>query len=157
MDILEDLPPDSREGALRLLSSAEVCRIGYWDGYRPFVLPMNFVYLEGLVFLHTGPSKGKLEGIKRFPTVCVQFDEIGGIVRGNNPCGISYSFISLLVHGQAFTEGSSHVKQKVLSGFSHKYSGEPFVFTETQLDSVTVLKILPDRASVKLKNMDKLT
>lgn len=155
MSILEGLPQTSMTGALHLLNAAEVCRLGYWDGSRPSVLPMNFVYLDNSIFLHTGPNRGKLKAVKRFPMVCIQIDDIRGMVAGNNPCGISYSFISLLIHGNASVETAPEMKQKVLSGFAEKYSGEPFAFTDAQLDSVAVLKITPASADVKIKHMDK--
>ncbi|TFG57742.1 MAG: pyridoxamine 5'-phosphate oxidase family protein [Spirochaetales bacterium] len=148
---IDGLQPSEKEGALRLLSEARVCRLGCSDNGKPYVLPMNFVFAENTLFLHSGPEKSKIAILRLNPRVCVQIDEIKEMVRGGNPCGFSYSFVSLLVHGEAAFETSVPEKNAALVHFARKYAGTEYSFTEKQIAGVAVIKIPVASITVKIK------
>lgn len=58
----------------KIIRSCPYCMVGITDQEgRPYVLPMNFAYEEGIIYLHSGPEGGKLEMVRRHPDVCITF------------------------------------------------------------------------------------
>src|SRR5665647_3093625 len=82
------------------LGTAEVLRLGMTDADGPYVVPVNFGYADGRIYVH-GPGEGRrLEAIARDPRVCFEADECE-IVRADKPCGFTARFRSVIGYGSA--------------------------------------------------------
>lgn len=73
-----------------LLETSAFGHLGYADGKEPSVLPINFAYKGGSIFVHTYEGK-KLQTIRDNPSVCLQVEKIH----------TATSWKSVLVHGKA--------------------------------------------------------
>ena len=60
----------------------------------PYVIPMNFAYRDGVIYLHSGPDGGKLEMVKQHPQVCITFCEGHELVYMHRQVACSYSMKS---------------------------------------------------------------
>ena len=60
----------------------------------PYVIPMNFAYRDGVIYLHSGPDGGKLEMVKQHPQVCITFCEGHELVYMHRQMACSYSMKS---------------------------------------------------------------
>jgi nitroimidazol reductase NimA-like FMN-containing flavoprotein (pyridoxamine 5'-phosphate oxidase superfamily) len=75
-----------------LLSESLVGRLGTIgkDGY-PVIKPLNFVYSEGNIYLHSAREGEKIEDIKRNSRVCFEIDlPIGYAKSTGSPCSTDY-------------------------------------------------------------------
>lgn len=54
---------------LEVLNEAEVVYVGFAGGEFPYVLPFNFVYFDGAVWLHTGHEGTKFDRLAADPRV----------------------------------------------------------------------------------------
>lgn len=43
------------------------------------MVPLNFVYSEGVVYFHCDPEGRKIEAIRANPGVCLEFDTMHGV------------------------------------------------------------------------------
>lgn len=61
--------------ALDLLKSARVGRLGCVDNGEPYVVPINYLVDDGLIYSHSLPGR-KLETLRAHPRACLQVDRI---------------------------------------------------------------------------------
>lgn len=50
-----------------IIQGTEVCRMGLCDGGTPYVVPMNFGYQDGKVYMHSAVEGRKLDTIRKNP------------------------------------------------------------------------------------------
>lgn len=69
-----------------IIRDSSVCRMGLCDGDRPYVVPMNFGYRDGKVYMHSALEGKKLDIIRKNPDVCLEFETDLEIVRAEEAC-----------------------------------------------------------------------
>lgn len=143
----------------QLLERNEVCRLGMYDGSRPYVLPVNFVLRppepdDGghiILYVHSANAGKKLDVLSAFPSLCVEVDEPGEIAAGDGPCDTSHSYLSLIGFGRASICTAPGEKAGALSLITEKYTGCSHGFNASEIESVTVIKIILTEITVKGK------
>ncbi len=111
---------------LDLLKTAEVIHLATLkkDG-APVVRPVNFLYREGKIYVHTGPGSGKIEQIRRDPRVYFEIERIETYIPAKDtPCSATYSCRSVGGEGIATVVTNDDKKQKVLQEMMEKYQPE---------------------------------
>lgn len=63
------------EEARSLLNFAKVGRLGCVVNGEPYIVPINYLFEGGAIYIHTLPGR-KLEALRRHPRACLQVDEI---------------------------------------------------------------------------------
>jgi hypothetical protein len=104
-----------------ILRENQVGRLGTAVDGRPYVVPMNFVYTNGRIILHTHRDGKKVKDIQRNPRVCFEVDS-GEIIAGDDPCGYSWSYRSVIADGTAALIEDPGEKLKALRLLSDKYA-----------------------------------
>lgn len=83
---------------LALIARAEIVRLGFSDDDGPYVVPVNFGYDHGRLYVH-GPLEGRrIDAARAGVRVCFEVDE-GEIVRADRPCGFTSRFRSVVGYG----------------------------------------------------------
>jgi nitroimidazol reductase NimA-like FMN-containing flavoprotein (pyridoxamine 5'-phosphate oxidase superfamily) len=77
-----------------IIERALVCRIALCDDSTPYILPVNFGYEGGCLYIHCALKGKKLDILKRNPMVCFEVDIDHALVVGATPC--SHTFGSSL-------------------------------------------------------------
>jgi nitroimidazol reductase NimA-like FMN-containing flavoprotein (pyridoxamine 5'-phosphate oxidase superfamily) len=70
--VLKALP---EEEARALLSGRRIGRLGCVDNGEPYVVPINYVFVEGTIYSHSLPGR-KIDALRAHPRACLQVDEI---------------------------------------------------------------------------------
>ena len=65
----------TEDEAVDLLKSAKVGRLGCVDDGEPYVVPINYVFENGVIYSHSLPGR-KIEALRAHPRACLQVDEI---------------------------------------------------------------------------------
>ncbi len=111
----------------------------------PVIKPVNFLYLEGRIYLHSSTKGEKIEDIRRGSPVCFEVDEpIAYVVAGTSACQASYYYRCILIKGRAaFVEGRDK-KVKILERMMEKYQPERNngEMSEETLEKTAVIEIL---------------
>lgn len=68
------LPQLSREEMVRLLESERVGRLGLNDIPQPYVVPTDFAYYDGAIYIHTPEEGRKAMLARKNPYVCFEVD-----------------------------------------------------------------------------------
>ena len=57
-----------------IISRCDICFVGITDQEgNPYVIPMNFGYQEGVIYLHSGPTGSSIDMLERNNNVCITF------------------------------------------------------------------------------------
>ncbi len=132
-----------------VIKEAEVCYIAMVDlNNRPYVLPFNFGYENGILYLHSSPVGRKMDILKQHPDVCVMFS-IGHQLHHHNEevaCSYSMKYRSVMAYGKVEFIEDYDEKVSLLNKVMTKYTGKEFSYAAPAVKNVACY-------TIKLENM----
>ena len=157
----------SKEKIIEFLSSQQTGRISSIDedGY-PQIIPMNFVFISDVIYMHSHVRGEKLDNIRRNQKVGFEVDKNLEFLPSyfSDPTDASLAdtlYISVVIKGNASIVSDKEEKTTALNGLMKKYQPEggyePIKPEMDVLDEVVVIKIVPKSLRGKYKigqNMD---
>ena len=161
MQLLGKLEIKSKEKIIEFLSSQQTGRISSIDenGY-PQIIPMNFVFINDVVYMHSHIKGEKLENIKRNQKVGFEVDKSLEFLPSyfSDPTDASLAdtlYISVVIKGNASIISDKEEKTIALNGLMKKYQPEggyePIKPEMDVIDEVAVIKIVPESLRGKYK------
>jgi len=167
MQLLGKLEIKSKEKVIEFLSSQQTGRIASIDdnGF-PQIIPMNFVFINDTVYMHSHVRGEKLDNIKRNQKVGFEVDKSLEYLPSyfSDPTDASLAdtlYISVVIKGNASVVSDKEEKTNALNGLMEKYQPEggyePISPDMDVLRGVEVIKIVPESLRGKYKigqNMD---
>lgn len=135
-----------------IINEATVCYAGMADGQAPYVLPMNFAYEPGSVYLHADTKGLKLDILRRNPSICLNFNIGNELFYRHKQVGCSWGmkFRSVNVFGTVTFVDDYPEKYRIMKMVMHKYSGEDFEFSEPSIKNVVVMKVTIEKMTGKV-------
>lgn len=136
-----------------ILQKGQVCHIGLSNDGQPYVVPMNYGYRDGYLYLHSASEGQKVDMARKNPKICFEVD-IDGEVYSSGPesCNWSCKYRSVIGTGRVeFTEKAEE-KAEALNVMMEHYSGKTFEFSPQAISRVLIWKVKVDRITGK-KNM----
>ena len=167
MQLLGKLEIKSKEKIIEFLSSQQTGRISSIDenGF-PQIIPMNFVFMNDAVYIHSHIRGEKLDNIRRNQKVGFEVDKSLEFLPSyfSDPTDASLAdtlYISVVIKGNASIVSDKEEKTNALNGLMKKYQPEggyePIKPDMDVLKEVEVIKIIPESLRGKYKigqNMD---
>ena len=161
MQLLGKLEIKSKEKIIEFLSSQQTGRISSIDenGY-PQIIPMNFVYIDDVIYMHSHVRGEKLDNIRRNQKVGFEVDKNLEFLPSyfSDPTDASLAdtlYISVVIKGNASIVSDKEEKTTALNGLMKKYQPEggyePIKPEMDVLDEVVVIKIVPKSLRGKYK------
>jgi len=161
MQLLGKLEIKSKEKIIEFLSSQQTGRISSIDenGY-PQIIPMNFVFINDVVYMHSHIKGEKLDNIRRNQKVGFEVDKSLEFLPSyfSDPTDASLAdtlYISVIIKGNASIVLDREEKTIALNGLMKKYQPEggyePIKPEMDVLDEVVVIKIVPESLRGKYK------
>ena len=133
-----------------ILIKGEICRLGLCDNNIPYIVPMNYGYSDGIIYLHSANSGRKVEIIRNNNYACFEIETGTEIIRDKNACNWGMKYKSIIGHGKLEEAGDFDEKKKGLSFLMMHYSGKKtWEFPESEMKKVLVLKLKIDTMSGK--------
>jgi hypothetical protein len=91
----------------------------------PVIKPVNFVYWDGKIYIHSSRRGEKMADIRRGSLVCFEVDEPIAYVTAREPaCGGSYYYRSIIAKGRAALVSHREKKLRILKRMMEKYQPE---------------------------------
>ena len=167
MQLVGKLEIKSKDKIIEFLSSQQTGRIASIDnnGF-PQIIPMNFVFIDDTVYMHSHIRGEKLDNIKRNQKVGFEVDKNLEFLPSyfSDPTDASLAdtlYISVVIKGNAGIVSDKKEKTNALNGLMKKYQPEggyePIKPDMDVLKGVEVIKIVPESLKGKYKigqNMD---
>ena len=168
MQLLGKLVIKSRDKIIQFLNEEQTGRISSIDenGY-PQIIPMNFVLINNIVYMHSHIRGEKLNNIKRNSKVGFEVDRnlefLPSYFFDPNDASLADTlYISVVIKGEAVIVSDSTEKALALNALMKKYQPEgkyePMRENMQVLNEVVVIKIIPNQMNGKYKigqNMSK--
>lgn len=115
-----------RETVIAMLERSPVGRIATINQKGvPVIKPVNFLYWDGKIYLHSSTKGEKIEDIQRGSPICFEVDEpIAYVIASQAACKASYYYRSIIMKGEATFVRDQDKKTKILERMMEKYQPE---------------------------------
>jgi len=126
-----------------VLKKAFVCHLGLADGDQPYVVPMNYGYEDGHVYLHGADEGKKIDILKKNDKVCFEMELFQSeiIKGGDQPCDWGTAFRSVIGFGTAKLLENVEEKTRALNVILKAHDDRSFTFPEEMLKMTAVIDI----------------
>jgi nitroimidazol reductase NimA-like FMN-containing flavoprotein (pyridoxamine 5'-phosphate oxidase superfamily) len=153
MQLIKKYEIQSKHKMIEFLNEQPVGRVASLDGSGyPQVIPMNFVYHDGAVYMHSHPFGEKLDNIRRNPNVGFEVDQHICFLPSYffHPTDASQAdtlYISVVIKGKAELVHSNEEKALALNALMEKYQKEgryeALVANMPSVHEVAIIKVTP--------------
>ena len=161
MQLVGKLIIKSKEKIIQFLNEEDTGRNSSIDeqGF-PQIIPMNFVFLDDSVYMHSHIRGEKIENIKRNSKVGFEVDRNLEFLPSyfSDPEDASLAdtlYISVVIKGEAYLVENRDEKVLALNGLMRKYQPEgrykPMSNDMDVLDATAVIKVVPKEMNGKYK------
>jgi nitroimidazol reductase NimA-like FMN-containing flavoprotein (pyridoxamine 5'-phosphate oxidase superfamily) len=125
-----------------ILQQAQVLRLGLCSEDVPYVVPLNFGYRDGCLYLHSAKEGKKIDMIRANPRVCFEIDVGVEMIQAGQPCDWGMRFASVIGLGTASILEDPEEKKSGLDAILEHYSS-PSVqpYPDSILEHTAVIKV----------------
>ena len=167
MQLVGKLIIKSKNKIIEFLNEEQTGRISSIDenGY-PQIIPMNFVLINNVVYMHSHTKGEKLDNIKRNTKVGFEVDRnlefLPSYFFDPNDASLADTlYVSVVIKGEAEIVGNRKEKVLALNGLMKKYQPEgnyePMNENMEVLEAVAVIKVIPKEMNGKYKIGQNMT
>ena len=153
MQLVKKYEIQSKHKMVEFLNSQPVGRIASLDGNGyPQIIPMNFVYDAGVIYMHSHPFGEKLDNIRRNPNVGFEVDQHVCFLPSyyfhmTDASQADTLYISVVVKGKAEIVHRNEEKALALNALMEKYQKEGrYQALDASMPSVhevAIIKVIP--------------
>ena len=118
----------------------------------PYVVPMNFGYEEGIIYLHSAKTGRKIDILKNNPETCMAFSTDHKLFSRHETVACSYGmdYRSVLAFGKVVFIEDYDEKVRALNIIMRKYTGKEFSYNAPAVNNVEVYKVIPVKVEGKV-------
>lgn len=140
------------EEILELLADQKIGRLGTSFNDKPYITPVNYVYSNGKIYIHSANQGHKLDNISSNPNVCFEIEDVEQLLIKYPICASSVMYRSIIIFGTIRIVPDNPSKLVALTEMVEKYTGQPYTdsFTDSILGRVTVLEITITELTAKM-------
>jgi nitroimidazol reductase NimA-like FMN-containing flavoprotein (pyridoxamine 5'-phosphate oxidase superfamily) len=137
----------AREEMEDILSRASVCFVGICDlEGNPYVIPMNFGYSDGVVYLHSGPTGSSIDMLKQNNKACITFSVGDELVYQDIQIGCSYRVkaASVMCRGKVSFIDDMEQKRRALGILMKHYTDYAVRYSDAAVRNVCIWQVPVD-------------
>lgn len=125
-----------------ILAGAEICRLSMLDGDLPYIVPVNYGYRDGHIYIHSVPEGKKIDLLKQNKQVCFEVEDTVEIVKGKEACDWSTRYRSVVGYGAVEILSDEKSKQEGLEVIMAQHGApELVIFDVKNLKRMVILKL----------------
>ena len=136
-----------------IIDKCQVCYVSMVDPEgNPYVLPFNFGYKSGEIYLHSSRKGLKIEILKSNPHVCIAFSTDHQLRYQSEQVACSYSmkYRSVLAFGKVEFVEDMEEKTQILNTVMAHYADRSFTYNAPSLKEVCTYKVKVDKFTAKV-------
>jgi uncharacterized protein len=135
-----------------IIRECQVCYVGMVDeDNSPYVVPFNFGYDDGVIYLHSAREGRKMDILKRNNRVCVAFST-GHELRHQSEgvaCSYSMKFKSVMAFGHVEFIEDFGEKVALLNKVMAHYTSREFTYNAPSINEVATYRVVIDEMTGK--------
>ncbi len=131
-----------------IIQKCDHCNVAMIDlDHKPYVLPMNFGYHDGILFLHSAPAGKKIDILRQHPETCCSFSTDHLLRWQDSTVGCSYSmkYRSALLYGKIEFVTDFAEKEQILHHFMQHFGAKDYRLSAPAIGNVCVMKMPVER------------
>lgn len=135
-----------------IISRSDISYVGMVDSQNtPYVIPMNFGYREGVIYLHSGPTGHSIDILEHNNNVCITFSIDHELVFQHPKVACSYRMKakSVICRGKVRFIENLEDKREALNIIMSHYSDKTFEYSDPAVKNVKIWEIPVDAISAK--------
>ena len=135
-----------------VIKRADVCFVGVvTPDNRPYVVPMNFGYVNGIIYLHSAPTGRIINCLDQNPNVCVTFsiDHELAFQHPEVACSYRMKSKSVVAFGKVQFVEEMEAKREALNIIMRQYSDKEFQYSDPAVRNVKIWVVSVDEISCK--------
>lgn len=143
---------ENKEKIEEVIFKSDICFIGMVDTENtPYVIPMNFGYQDGVIYLHSGPEGRAINILNHNRQVCITFSIDHELVFQHPKVACSYRMKakSVICYGKVNFIEDLDDKRKALDIIMQHYSSREFQYSEPAVKNVKIWEVPLDQVSAK--------
>lgn len=150
--VMKTLVHTDKELIESTIQKCDICYVGLADtDGTPYVLPMNFGYRDGTVYLHSAQEGRCISILERNPKVCITFSTDHDLVFQHPEVACSYRMRSksVICWGEIRFEDDLEKKTEALNIIMKQYSDKEFRYSDPSVRNVKIWIVEMDEVSCK--------
>jgi hypothetical protein len=125
-----------------ILGNTLICRLAMVDGGRAYIIPVNYGYREGCLYIHSAPEGKKIRLLGRNPEVCFEVEDSLELIKGERACDWSTRYRSVVGYGTVEILSDAQSKQQGLEVIMAQHGAPDLLeFNQKNLDRMVILKV----------------
>lgn len=141
-----------KEQIEEVIRSCSICFVGMADenGF-PYVLPMNFGYDDGVIYLHSAQEGRSITTLTANPKACITFCTEPLLIQQHPDVACSYRMkaASVICEGLIEFEEDFDEKVNILNIFMRNYSKRDFKYSVPAVNNVKIWRMKIDKVMAK--------
>ena len=136
-----------------IIGKCQVCYVSMVDENNlPYVLPFNFGYHDGVIFLHSSQKGHKIDILRNNPSVCIAFSTDHQLRYQSEQMACSYSmkYRSVLAFGKVEFIDDLEKKIEFMNTVMSNYTDRDFKYSEPSLREVCTYFVKVEKFTAKL-------
>jgi uncharacterized protein len=127
-----------------ILERGRVCHLGLCDNGTPYVVPVNYGYSDGCLYIHSAGSGRKIEILRGNNLVSFNIYLDESVSESAIACNWTMKYCSVMGTGKAYILESRDEKIEALRLIVGHYSAGEYQFDPVEIDRVLIIKIVID-------------
>jgi len=125
-----------------ILAGAIICRVAMMDGELPYIVPFNYGYRDGCIYIHSAPEGKKIDLIGKNKQVCFEVEDEIEIEEGKQACSWTTSYRSIVGYGSIEILTDDQSKQEGLEIIMAQHGAPNLLeFNAKNLERMVILKL----------------
>lgn len=149
---MKTFPIEEWEQIETVIRSCRICFIGMADEHgTPYVLPMNFGYADGIIYLHSAQQGRSISILEKNSQACITFCSDAQLVFQHPDVACSYRMRagSVICEGRIEFENDFDEKVKALNILMKQYTEKTFSYSTPAIENVKVWKMKIERVQAR--------
>lgn len=125
-----------------ILATNHVVRVAWTTEEGPYLLPLNYGYREGRIYIHSAPEGRKIEASRAHPEVCFEVSDSIQVLQADTPCGFTTRYRSVIGTGRIHIVTDFTEKVEGLSILMEQGTGKSgWEFPSEMISRLVILRI----------------
>ncbi|MDD4990783.1 MAG: pyridoxamine 5'-phosphate oxidase family protein [Paludibacter sp.] len=125
-----------------ILEKSDICRLGLVENNEAYIVPVNFAWSEGIIYIHTAQQGRKMNIIRANNRVSFEMELHHEIVESEITCGWTAKYRSVMGKGTITIDDNPTSKKRGLDLIMRKYGATMELnYDEKVLSRMTILKL----------------
>lgn len=141
-----------KEKIEEVINACSICFVGMADEDGvPYVLPMNFGYEDGVVYLHSAQEGRSIRTLNKNPKACITFCTEPLLIQQHPDVACSYRVkaASVVCEGEVEFEDEFDEKVSILNIFMRHYTNREFKYSVPSVNNVKIWRMKIEKVMAK--------